>query len=60
MQSRLNKCDKCPKLIEFIDKKILYTDSAINLAIDVNEFIKNCECEETIDGECKDRCNEVD
>ena len=46
MQNKPNKCDNCEKLNEFIKTQLLKSESAFDLALDVYEFIKNCECEE--------------
>lgn len=46
MQNKRSKCEKCLKLKDFINKQLMISESAFDLAIDVNEFIKNCECEE--------------
>ena len=46
MQNKLSKCDDCEKLKNFIAKQLMISESTFDLAIDVNEFIKNCECEE--------------
>lgn len=46
MQNNLSKCDDCKKLKNFVAKQLMISESAFDLAIDVNEFIKNCECEE--------------
>ena len=40
------KCENCAKLNEFIEEKLNYVNSGYDLALDVHEFIKNCECEE--------------
>lgn len=47
MQNKLNKCNpKCPKIKKYIDDNIMKCESVFNLVFDINEFIKNCECEE--------------
>ena len=46
MQNKLNKCEKCDKLEEFINQALKHSNSGYDIALDVNEFIKNCECEE--------------
>ena len=47
MQNKSNKCNpKCPKIKKYIDDNIMKCESIFDLAIDINEFIKNCECEE--------------
>lgn len=46
MQSKLNKCNNCEKLEIFINEALKHTNSGYDLALDVHEFIKNCECEE--------------
>ena len=47
MQNKVNKCSKdCPKIKKYIDDNIIKCESVFDLVIDVNEFIKNCECEE--------------
>ena len=46
MQNKPSKCDDCEKLNEFIKNQLLKSESAFDLAIDVYDFIKKCECEE--------------
>ena len=46
MQNKLNKCNSCEKLEIFINEALKHTNSGYDLALDVHEFIKNCECEE--------------
>ena len=47
MQNKSNKCDpKCPKIKQYIDDNIMKCESVFDLVFDLNEFIKNCECEE--------------
>lgn len=46
MQNKSNKCDTCEKLEKFINEALMRTNSSYDLVLDVNEFIKNCECEE--------------
>ena len=47
MQNKSNKCNpECPKIKKYIDDNIMKCESIFDLAIDINEFIKNCECEE--------------
>jgi hypothetical protein len=47
MQNNSNKCDpKCPKIKKYIDDNIMKCESIFDLVFDLNEFIKNCECEE--------------
>ena len=54
MQNNLNKCGNCEKLEEFINQSLKHTNSGYDLALDVHEFIKNCECEEK-DNEVEER-----
>ena len=47
MQNKSNKCNKdCPKIIKYIDENIMKTEDIFDLVVRLNEFIKNCECEE--------------
>lgn len=47
MQNKPNKCNKdCPKIKKYIDDNIMNCESIFDLVFDLNEFIKNCECEE--------------
>ena len=47
MQNKSNKCNpKCPKIKKYIDDNIMKCESIFDLVFDLNEFIKNCECEE--------------
>lgn len=55
MQNKLSKCDDCEKLNEFIKTQLLKSESAFDLAIDVYDFIKKCECEEKTNAVWEDR-----
>ena len=60
MQNKLSKCDDCEKLNEFIKNQLLKSDSGFDLAIDVYDFIKKCECEDNVNDEYEDRPNLLD
>ena len=49
MENKYNNCAECDKLVQYINKQMLIAESAFDLALDVSEFIKNCECEEKED-----------
>lgn len=49
MSIKLDRCSKCHKLEAFINASEKYVNSGYDLAIDANEFIKNCDCEEKED-----------